>query len=135
MVPPFCRPRILVEVTARRNSSLQGAYICSQLAHLGSTADHCQAFDNAKVDEEFFGAAHCLLTVAQYSLSPAAKLNFLCNLGYGDRLKLFPRLLRLAFEEACTLLRYRKRMFPAWIPSHQTRSAVCTKGAAGIREG
>jgi len=30
--------------------------------------------------------------------------NFLCNLGYGDESKLFPRGPRLAFNEACTLL-------------------------------
>jgi nitroreductase len=32
------------------------------------------------------------------------RTNFLCNLGYGDPSQLFPRLPRLAFEEACTLL-------------------------------
>jgi 3-hydroxypropanoate dehydrogenase len=32
------------------------------------------------------------------------KSNFLCNLGYGDASKLFPRNPRLAFEEACRLL-------------------------------
>ncbi|HWW60456.1 MAG TPA: nitroreductase family protein, partial [Thermoanaerobaculia bacterium] len=32
------------------------------------------------------------------------KSNFLCNIGYGDRTKLYPRLPRLGFEEACTLL-------------------------------
>ena len=32
----------LVEVTARRNSSLQGAYMMFALAHSGLTADHCQ---------------------------------------------------------------------------------------------
>jgi 3-hydroxypropanoate dehydrogenase len=30
--------------------------------------------------------------------------NYLCNLGYGDRAKLFPRSPRLEFEEACLLL-------------------------------
>jgi 3-hydroxypropanoate dehydrogenase len=29
------------------------------------------------------------------------KANFLCNLGYGDRSKLFPRNPRLEFDEAC----------------------------------
>lgn len=32
------------------------------------------------------------------------KSNFLCNLGYGDPAKLFPRNPRLDFEEACSLL-------------------------------
>ena len=48
-------------------------------------------FDNAKLDAEFF---------------PGGKLksNFLCNLGYGDASKLFPRNPRLAFDEACKIL-------------------------------
>jgi 3-hydroxypropanoate dehydrogenase len=32
------------------------------------------------------------------------KSNFLCNLGYGDPSKLFPRNPRLDFDEACQLL-------------------------------
>src|SRR5437899_478389 len=32
------------------------------------------------------------------------KSNFLCNLGYGDASKLFPRLPRLSFAEACALM-------------------------------
>ena len=32
------------------------------------------------------------------------KTNFLCNLGYGDPAKLFPRSPRLTFDEACKLL-------------------------------
>ena len=42
-------------------------------------------------EREFFPAGH-------------VKSNFLCNLGYGDESKLFPRGPRLAFNEACTLL-------------------------------
>jgi 3-hydroxypropanoate dehydrogenase len=32
------------------------------------------------------------------------KVNFLCNLGYGDQSKLFPRNPRLEFGEACRVL-------------------------------
>jgi 3-hydroxypropanoate dehydrogenase len=32
------------------------------------------------------------------------KTNFLCNLGYGEPAALHPRLHRLAFNEACSLL-------------------------------
>lgn len=32
------------------------------------------------------------------------KANFLCNLGYGDPSKLYPRSPRLAFEEACRIV-------------------------------
>jgi 3-hydroxypropanoate dehydrogenase len=59
----------LVEVTARRNSSLQGAYFI----------------------------------LAARAVGPV-RSNFLCNLGYGDSTKLFPRSPRLEFEEACMLL-------------------------------
>ena len=47
-------------------------------------------FDNAKVDAEFFKGTQ-------------VKSNFLCNLGYGDASKLYPRSPRLAFGEACTI--------------------------------
>jgi len=32
------------------------------------------------------------------------KSNFLCNVGYGDHTKLFPRSPRLPFDEACLVL-------------------------------
>ena len=47
-------------------------------------------FDNAKVDAEFFAGS-------------SWKSNFLCNLGYGDDAKLYPRLPRLTFDEACRI--------------------------------
>jgi len=47
-------------------------------------------FDNAKVDSLFFEGT-------------SVKSNFLCGLGHGDPAKVFPRLPRLAFEEACSL--------------------------------
>ncbi len=48
-------------------------------------------FDNAAVDKEFFAGTHI-------------KSNFLCNLGYGDRSKLFARSPRFAFDEVCQIL-------------------------------
>ena len=95
----------LVEVTARRNSSLQGAYMMFAARALGLDCGPLSGFDNAKVDEEFFGAGTPSEGCEQEFI-PAGhvKSNFLCNLGYGDPSKLFPRLPRLAFEEVCTLL-------------------------------
>jgi hypothetical protein len=62
-------------------------------------------FDNAKVDEEFlatgkpgFGSDEELFPDGH------VKSNFLCNLGYGNPRTLFPRLLRLPFSEACSVL-------------------------------
>jgi 3-hydroxypropanoate dehydrogenase len=95
----------LVEVTARRNSSLQGAYLMLAARAVGLDCGPLSGFDNAKVDEEFFAAGDpCSDCEQEFIPAGHVKSNFLCNLGYGDPSKLFPRLPRLAFEEACTLL-------------------------------
>ncbi|PYV42411.1 MAG: malonic semialdehyde reductase [Acidobacteria bacterium] len=95
----------LVEATAMRNSSLQGAYLMLAARATGLDCGPMSGFDNARVDEEFFGAGkECEGCDQEYFPAGHVKSNFLCNLGYGDRSKLFPRAPRLAFSEACTLL-------------------------------
>jgi 3-hydroxypropanoate dehydrogenase len=95
----------LVEVTAQRNSSLQGAYLILAARGLGLDCGPMSGFDNAKVDEEFFGAGKpCFGCEQEFFPEGHVKSNFLCNLGYGDPKTLFPRLPRLPFEEACSLL-------------------------------
>ena len=95
----------LVEETAKRNSSLQGAYLMIAARALGLDCGAMSGFDNAKVDEEFFGAGkECEGCEQEFFPAGHVKSNFLCNLGYGDELKLFPRGPHLAFSEACTLL-------------------------------
>ena len=84
------------ELTALRNSSLQGAYFLLAARALGLDCGPISGFDNAKVDQEFFGPAP--------AMAGEIRSNFLCNLGYGDTHALFPRLPRLAFDEACVLL-------------------------------
>ena len=81
----------LGEETARRNSSLQGAYLIIAARALGLDCGPMSGFDNSKVDEEFFGAGH-------------VKSNFLCNIGYGDPSTFTTRLPRLEFDEACTII-------------------------------
>jgi len=81
----------LAEVTAFRNGTLQGAFFILAARAVGLDCGPMSGFDNAKADAEFFAGT-------------AIKSNFLCNLGYGDPSKLFPRSPRLAFDEACTLL-------------------------------
>lgn len=81
----------LAEETARRNSSLQGAYLIIAARALGLDCGPMSGFDNAKLDEEFFSGSH-------------VKSNFLCNIGYGDPSKFAERLPRLEFNEACTIL-------------------------------
>jgi len=81
----------LGEETARRNSSLQGAYLIIAARALGLDCGPMSGFDNAKLDAEFFPGG-------------VVKSNFLCNIGYGDPSSFSARLPRLDFDEACTIL-------------------------------
>lgn len=81
----------LIESTAFRNSSLQGAYLMLAARALGLDCGPMSGFDNAVLDAAFFPEG-------------TVKSNFLCNLGYGDASKLHPRGPRLSFETACELL-------------------------------
>ena len=94
----------LVEVTARRNSSLQGAYFIIAARAVGLDCGPMSGFDNARVDEEFFAAGKCEGCDEEFLPEGHLRSNFLCNLGYGDATKLFARSPRLEFEEACMLL-------------------------------
>jgi 3-hydroxypropanoate dehydrogenase len=79
------------ETTAFRNGTLQGAYFMIAARALGLDVGGMSGFDNAKVDAEFFPDGR-------------VKSNFLCNVGHGDPSKIMPKLPRLTFEEACTVL-------------------------------
>ena len=81
----------LIDATAFRNSSLQGAYFMLAARALGLDCGPMSGFDAAKVDAEFFAGTKI-------------KANFICNLGYGDPAQLFPRSPRPAFEEVCKIL-------------------------------
>ena len=81
----------LIETTAFRNGTLQGAYLIIAARALGLDAGPMSGFDNAKVDKEFFPAGKF-------------KSNFLINLGYGDREQLSPRNPRLSFAQAAQIL-------------------------------
>ncbi|HKB12365.1 MAG TPA: malonic semialdehyde reductase [Vicinamibacterales bacterium] len=101
----FLASPTLVETTARRNSSLQGAYFIIAARALGLDCGPMSGFDNAKVDAEFFAAGKASPGFDQEFLSQGhLRSNFLCNVGYGDPAQLRPRQARLAFEEACSLL-------------------------------
>ncbi|AZO16103.1 malonic semialdehyde reductase [Mesorhizobium sp. M2A.F.Ca.ET.037.01.1.1] len=76
--------------TAFRNGTLQGAYLILVARMLGLDAGPMSGFKNHLVDEAFFSGT-------------SWKSNFLVNLGYGDPTGLFPRLPRLAFEDACRI--------------------------------
>ena len=105
MAKLFERNPEMVETTAKRNSSLQGAYLIMAARSVGLDCGPMSGFDHAKVDEEFFAAGKpCFGCDQEFFSEGHVKSNFLCNLGYGDPAGLHPRLPRLAFGEACSLL-------------------------------
>lgn len=82
----------LIQSTAVRNGSLQGAYLIVAARALGLDCGPMSGFDQAGVDAEFFGGT-------------SIKSNFLVNIGYGDSGSgLFPRNPRLDFDEAAQIL-------------------------------
>jgi 3-hydroxypropanoate dehydrogenase len=98
-------PPAVIEANAFRNSTLQGAYFILAARGLGLDCGPMSGFDNAKVDTEFFAAGKLPAGPGgDTSGWNSVKSNFLCNLGYGDAAKLFPRNPRLVFEDACKLL-------------------------------
>jgi 3-hydroxypropanoate dehydrogenase len=86
----FASNEALAEHSALQNSSLQGGYFILAARALGLDIGPMGGFDRAKVDEVFFKGT-------------SWKSNFLCNLGYGDASKLFPRGPRLDFNEVCKI--------------------------------
>src|SRR5258706_16446950 len=101
----FAQNPQLIEETAKRNSTLQGAYLIIAARALGLDCGPMSGFDNAKVDEEFFGAGEECEGCEQ-EIFPAGhvKSNYLCNLGYRDGLKLLRHVPLISVNEACTLL-------------------------------
>lgn len=91
MKDPYEKNAELAETVAFRNSTLQGAYFMLAARMLGLDVGGMSGFDNKKVDAEFFPDGRI-------------KSNFLINVGHGDPSKVMPKLPRLTFEEACTLL-------------------------------
>lgn len=81
----------LIEATAFRNSSLQGAYLMLAARTLGLDCGPMSGFDAAGVDAEFFAGT-------------AIKTNFICSLGYGDPSALFPRSPRPEFADVCRII-------------------------------
>lgn len=81
----------LIEATAFRNSSLQGGYFILAARAIGLDAGPMSGFDASRVEDLFFAGT-------------PIKVNFICNLGYGDRTKLFERSPRMAFDQACSII-------------------------------
>ena len=75
----------LREVSAMRNSTLQGAYFIMAARALGLDTGPMSGFDNGKVDLEFFAD------------QPGVRSNFVSTLGHGDLASVFGRLPRPDF--------------------------------------
>ncbi len=81
----------MIEDAAFRNSTLQAAYFMLAARGLGLDCGPMSGFHKDAADEAFHAGTKW-------------RSNFLCNLGYGDKNKLHPRLPRLAFDEASRIL-------------------------------
>ena len=77
----------LAQSYAFRNGSLQGAYLIVAARALGLDCGPMSGFNNEGVDNAFFAGTNI-------------KSNFICSLGYGSDVGLYPRNPRLSFEEA-----------------------------------
>jgi len=86
----FAGNQPLIEATAFRNGSLQGAYLIMAARALGLDCGPMSGFDADKVNEAFFPDS-------------SVRVNFLCNLGYGRPEALFPRSPRFSFDDVCRI--------------------------------
>lgn len=81
----------LIEDTARRNTTLEGAYLMLAARALGLDVGPMSGFAHDTLNADFFPDGRW-------------QADFLCNIGYGTEEYLFPRNPRLSFEDACQLL-------------------------------
>lgn len=86
----FTSSPAVAEETAFRNATLQAGYLIMAARALGLDTGPMSGFDKAKVDDAFFEGTHWASTM-------------LINLGHGNTSKVFARLPRLPFDEACVL--------------------------------
>ena len=86
----FAGKEAAIRESAFRNSSLQGAYLIMAARSLGLDAGPMSGFDKAGVDAAFWAGTK-------------VETNFICSIGRGTGQKLFPRLPRLSFEDACRI--------------------------------
>ena len=80
----------LIEKTAFRNSSLQGAYFIMAARALGLDTGAMSGFSNDAVDAAFFAGT-------------TVKSNFISTLGYGDPASIFERSPRPDFDRFNTI--------------------------------
>ena len=88
--PWFTGSQAMIDSTAFRNGTLQGAYLIMAARALGLDTGPMSGFDMEKVRAAFMEGT---------TWQP----NFLVNIGYGAPSKVFDRLPRLPFETACKI--------------------------------
>jgi len=81
----------LIAQTAFRNSSLQAGYFIIAARALGLDCGPMSGFDADGVNKEFFPDGRF-------------KVNFICNIGYGDHSKTFARSPRFGFEQIAKVI-------------------------------
>ncbi len=79
------------QVTAFRNSSIQGGYFMKAANAIGLATGPMSGFLNSKVDEQYFSGT-------------TIKSNFLCNLGYPHSEGYFERAPRYEFKEVAEII-------------------------------
>lgn len=77
---------VSAQETAFRNSSLQAAYFMLSLRALGLDCGPMSGFDAGKINAAFFPEGRW-------------QVNFICNIGYGDKTRPYSRSPRLNFDE------------------------------------
>ena len=77
--------------TGLRNSSMQAAYLIMACRSLGLDTGPMSGFNADQVNDVFFKDTDY-------------KINMIINVGYGDHSKVYSRLPRLDFEDACKVL-------------------------------
>ncbi len=87
----FVGNQALIDETAMRNGTLQGAYLMLAARALGLDCGPMSGFDPEGMKAEFFPGQDY-------------EVNFICNLGYGDRETLFPRSPRPDFDDMADIL-------------------------------
>jgi 3-hydroxypropanoate dehydrogenase len=81
----------LIEETAFRNGTLEGAYFIMACRALGLDCAPMSGFDKARVDAAFFAGT-------------TIRSNFICSIGHGDPAMVRKRGPRLDFDEACRIV-------------------------------
>lgn len=88
--PWFAAPAVAQE-TAFRNGTLQAGYFILAARAVGLDCGPMSGFNPDMVNAEFFPDGRY-------------RINFLCNLGYGDPAALFARSPRFDFEDVCEII-------------------------------